>query len=179
MAVDVNIPSQIVVQTAAQWAADTAIYSAKRLLITSDSTYTGTDQRKFKIPNGTDTWSNLDYFPVGSSSGSSLTYSIQTGLSLTAQVNTAYIIKSSGLFTLTLPTTASVGDIIRVMDRNGNLWKIAQNSSQQIFLGNAQTTIGVGGSLNSTAMGDCIELICITTNNEWQAFPPQGNITYI
>lgn len=67
MAVTVNIDSQIVVQTAAQWAADNTVYSAQRILITSDETYTGTDQRKFKIANGSDTWSNLDYFPVGGS----------------------------------------------------------------------------------------------------------------
>ena len=67
MAVTVNIDSQIVVKTAAQWAADLTVYSAQRILITSDETYTGTDQRKFKIANGTDTWSNLDYFPVGGS----------------------------------------------------------------------------------------------------------------
>lgn len=67
MAVTINIDSQIVVQTAAQWAADTTVYSAQRILITSDETYAGTDQRKFKISNGTDTWSNLDYFPVGGS----------------------------------------------------------------------------------------------------------------
>lgn len=60
---DINISSQLVVQTAAQWAADTTVYSAKRILITSDATYTGTDQRKFKIANGVDTWANLDYFP--------------------------------------------------------------------------------------------------------------------
>lgn len=64
---DINITSQIVVQTAAQWAADATIYSAKRILVTSDAVYTGTDQRKYKIPNGTDTWSNLDYFPAGGS----------------------------------------------------------------------------------------------------------------
>lgn len=64
MAVDINIESQIVVKTAAQWAADATVYSGQRLLVTSDATYTGTDQRKFKIANGVDTWSNLDYFPV-------------------------------------------------------------------------------------------------------------------
>lgn len=61
----VNIPSQIVVQTAAQWAADATIYSAKRILVTSDVLYTGIDQRKFKLANGIDVWSALDYVPIG------------------------------------------------------------------------------------------------------------------
>jgi len=65
---DINIESQIVVQTAADWAADTDVYSELRILITSDVFYSGTDQRKFKIANGVDTWSNLDYLPITSQS---------------------------------------------------------------------------------------------------------------
>jgi len=64
---NIYIDSQIVVQTGAQWALDSTVYSGQRLLVTSDETYTGTDQRKFKIANGVDTWSNLDYFPAGGS----------------------------------------------------------------------------------------------------------------
>lgn len=63
MALTFNLPSQIVVQTAAQWAVDATVYSEKRILITSDVYYGSTDQRKFKIADGTQTWSNLDYAP--------------------------------------------------------------------------------------------------------------------
>lgn len=65
MSIPVNIDSQIVVKTAAQWAVDSTIYSAKRLAVTSDVLYPGTDQRKIKIFNGVDTWANLDYLPIG------------------------------------------------------------------------------------------------------------------
>lgn len=61
---DINISSQIVVQTAAAWAADATVYSAKRILVTSDAYYGTTDQRKFKIADGVQTWSNLDYVPI-------------------------------------------------------------------------------------------------------------------
>ena len=64
MALTFNLPSQIVVQTAAQWAVDATVYSNKRILVTSDEYYGSTDQRKFKIADGTQTWSNLDYMPV-------------------------------------------------------------------------------------------------------------------
>lgn len=80
---DINIDSQIVVQTAAQWAADTDVYSEKRILVTSDVYYTGTDQRKFKLANGVDTWANLDYMPLGGSTtwgGITGTLSDQTDL---------------------------------------------------------------------------------------------------
>ena len=64
---DINIESQIVVQTAAEWAADIAVYSEKRILITSDEYFlksdgTNTNQPKFKIADGVHTWSELDYF---------------------------------------------------------------------------------------------------------------------
>ena len=37
MALTFNLPSQIVVQTAAQWAVDATVYSNKRILVTSDA----------------------------------------------------------------------------------------------------------------------------------------------
>lgn len=64
MALTFNLPSQIVVQTAAQWAVDATVYSNKRILVTSDEYYGSTDQRKFKIADGAKTWSNLDYMPI-------------------------------------------------------------------------------------------------------------------
>lgn len=53
----------VVVQTAAQWAADTTVYTNKQILVTSDAFWGSTDQRKFKIADGVQTWSNLDYPP--------------------------------------------------------------------------------------------------------------------
>ena len=64
MALTFNLPSQIVVQTAAQWAVDATVYSNKRILVTSDEYYGSTDQRKFKIADGTQTWANLDFMPI-------------------------------------------------------------------------------------------------------------------
>lgn len=89
MAVTVNIDSQIVVKTAAQWAADSTVYSAKRILVTSDEYYGATDQRKFKIANGTDTWSNLDYMPIGTGGASGLLHG--TGTQVSAGVYTTTI----------------------------------------------------------------------------------------
>lgn len=53
----------VVVQTAAQWAADTTVYTNKQILITSDAFWGSTDQRKFKLADGVQTWSSLDYPP--------------------------------------------------------------------------------------------------------------------
>jgi len=75
---DVNISSQIVVQTAAQWAVDATVYSAKRILVVSDLYFGATDQRKYKIADGTQTFANLDYMPL--SGYDDATSSIQTQL---------------------------------------------------------------------------------------------------
>lgn len=59
-----TINGNIRTNTEAGWAADSTVYSAKTILITTDSVYGSTDQRKFKIADGNQTWSQLDYFPV-------------------------------------------------------------------------------------------------------------------
>jgi len=47
MAINININSQNVVQTTAEWATDTTIYPDKYVLWVSDDFYPGTDQMKF------------------------------------------------------------------------------------------------------------------------------------
>jgi len=79
MALTFNLPSQIVVQTAAQWAVDATVYSNKRILVTSDEYYGSTDQRKFKIADGTQTWSNLDYMPISQTLAEVLAIGNKTG----------------------------------------------------------------------------------------------------
>ena len=72
---NINIDSQLVVQTAAQWAADSTVYSNKRMLLTSDVFYTGTDQPRFKFGDGVQTWANLDYIPEGGGGTDMVVYS--------------------------------------------------------------------------------------------------------
>lgn len=79
MALIFNLPSQIVVQTAAQWAADNTVYSSKRILVTSDAYYGSTDQRKIKIADGTQTWAQLDYFPLDVALGLTLAQVLANG----------------------------------------------------------------------------------------------------
>lgn len=59
-----NINGNVLVNTVANWTTDVTVYSAKTILISSDATYTGVDQRKFKIADGVQTWANLDYMPI-------------------------------------------------------------------------------------------------------------------
>lgn len=97
-----------------------------------------------------------------------------------AVVNTGYICNKAGLLTLTLPTTAAVGSIIRVTGINTALgWKIAQNSGQTIYFGSSATTTGATGSLASAAIRDTVEIVCVVANNDWNVLSSIGNITVV
>jgi|CXWL01.1.fsa_nt_gi hypothetical protein len=90
-----------------------------------------------------------------------------------------YIANKATLLVITLPTIASVTQIIRIAGMNAGLWKIAQNAGQLIHLGNLDTTTGVGGSLASVHARDAVELICVVANTEWNVISSTGNIMVV
>lgn len=51
--------------TAANWTSNNPILAAGEVAFTSDVFYTSTDQQRFKIGDGVQTWSQLDYVPEG------------------------------------------------------------------------------------------------------------------
>jgi hypothetical protein len=116
------------------------------------------------------------YTPI---SAAGLTWTEVTGTSQSAAVNSGYICNNASLVTVTIPTTAAVGDIVRVVGKGAGGWLIAQNASEVIHFGNVDTTTGVGGSLASTHRRDAIELVCVVANTEWNVVSVQGNITYV
>ena len=52
--------------TSANWTSNNPILLAGEVALSTDVLYTGTDQPRYKIGNGVDTWLNLDYVPEGS-----------------------------------------------------------------------------------------------------------------
>jgi len=110
--------------------------------------------------------------------GVALAFSVITA-DQTAAINTGYIANKGTLLTLTLPTTAAVGSVIRVSGMNAGLWKIAQNASGIIHFGKTDTTTGVGGYISSTLARDAVELVCVVANNEWNVISSVGNITIV
>lgn len=52
------------VDTNANWTADTTVHPLGFFMISSDAYYNGTTVKKWKIANGVDTWSNIDFVPV-------------------------------------------------------------------------------------------------------------------
>lgn len=136
MAVTVNIDSQIVVKTAAQWAADSTVYSSQRILVTSDATYTNSDQRKFKIADGVQTWSNLDYMPIAQTLAEVLANDNDT--------NNLHIVSPNG------KSSAQIeNQFIRLLHDDGN--------DSELYLHSADATLktATGGFyVNETALTD-------------------------
>lgn len=94
-------------------------------------------------------------------------------------VNNGYIANAVGQLQLLLPAVAPVGSIIRVGGLTAGGWQITQNAGQAIRFGVMVTTTGVGGSLSSTAIGDAVELVCVTANTGWLALSGVGNLAIV
>ncbi len=109
----------------------------------------------------------------------SFTWNEETGTSATMAVDNGYIANNGGLVTLTLPTTAAVGSIVRVAGKGAGGWRIAQNAGETINFGSSPTTPGAGGYLEFTNQFDAVELVCITANTDWNVLSSVGNITVV
>ena len=108
-----------------------------------------------------------------------ITWNEVTGTSQTAAVNNGYITNNASLVTVTLPSTAAVGSIVRIGGKGAGGWRLSQNASGIIHFGNVDTTTGTGGYLASANRYDTVELVCIVANNEWVVLSSSGNITYV
>lgn len=94
--------------------------------------------------------------------------------------NTLYLIDNgASLVTLTLPATLNPGDIYRIIGFSSGGWKVAQNASQTIYIGNSSTTGGVTGYISSNLPSDSIELVAITTLRVATCVSPVGTINLI
>lgn len=114
---------------------------------------------------------------IAATNGQGITWNEVTGTSQTAVVNNGYLTNNVSLVTVTLPSTASVGQIVEVAGSGAGGWRIAQNASQVINFGVSATTTGTGGRLDSVNRYDAVRLICITANTTWSVISSQGNIT--
>lgn len=112
--------------------------------------------------------------------GGGLTWVDVTGTTQAVSVNTGYLSNNAGTVTFTLPASATLGDIFRIVGVQG-AWTLAQNANQTVLFGNAATTVGVGGSLTSTNAGDSIELVATNTSAStvWRLVSSVGNITVV
>lgn len=115
--------------------------------------------------------------PADSFPGSLLFWNNVTGTSQQMAVHNGYVANNAALVTFTLPITAPLGTIQRVVGSGAGGWKVAQNASQIIHFGNVNSTAGVTGSVASINRYDAMEFICIVDNTEWAVISSQGNVT--
>ncbi len=108
-----------------------------------------------------------------------VTTSEVTGTSQSMAVNNRYIANNAALVTLTLPTTAVLGDFVEVRGKGAGLFKIAQNASQLIRWVSSVTTTGTGGSLTALERYDAIRIECITANTDWEVVYNTGAYTIV
>jgi hypothetical protein len=91
--------------------------------------------------------------------------------------NQSYVIGAAAgaLVSLSLPATAAVGSYIKIFNMSANLWEITQGAGQQIHFLSSSTTVGVTGSLQSTAQYDAIDIVCVVANTTWLVKTSSGN----
>lgn len=97
---------------------------------------------------------------------------------MAAVANRGYIANKAGTLTFTLPVTCAVGKTFRFTGINTALgWKIAQNNGQTIYFGASATTTGAAGYLQSTAIRDAVEIVCVVADTDFNVVSSIGNIT--
>jgi hypothetical protein len=85
---------------------------------------------------------------------------------------------NSGNFVL--PASSSIGDILEITNLQASQnFTITQASGQSIQFGNVSTTVGVGGSITSTSIGDSLRMVCTAANTTWQVLSVQGSLEYV
>ena len=107
-----------------------------------------------------------------------VTWNDSTGATVTLVAANGYVTDRGGGVTYTLPASGTLGDYIQIVGKLG-AWSVAQNANQQILFGSSSSTVGVTGSIASTNVGDCVEMVCITAgaSTVWRVKNAVGNIT--
>lgn len=110
--------------------------------------------------------------------GGGITWSVVTGATQAMTPDNGYIANHGTKTVFSLPTTCAAGKTLRVSGMNqATGWKITQAASQVIYFGNLTTTTGIAGYLESTAIRDSVELVCIVADLEFNVVSSMGNIT--
>lgn len=111
---------------------------------------------------------------VGHSHSGSIVTSEITETTQSASVNYAYICNNASRITITLPSTAAVGDMLKIIGKGAGGWKIAQNAGQYIQFTNVTSTVGVTGYLQSNNRYDVVTMVCTIANTMFTVTDSMG-----
>ena len=95
------------------------------------------------------------------------------------QVSYGYFCNGIAQLSMALPSTSDVGDIFRITSITSFGWVITQAPGQQIQVRNTTTTLGVGGTLASSTIGDAAELVCVVPNLKWMLLSHEGTLAVV
>ena len=110
--------------------------------------------------------------------GGGITWSVETG-DMAAVADHGYIANKVGVLTFTIPAIVAAGKIFRFTGINtANGWKVAVSTGQTIYFGTTNTTITTG-YLQSSAIRDSVELVCVVANTDFNVIGSIGNITVV
>lgn len=128
---------------------------------------------------GTINWSFGSGTINGEVASPSIKWNNITASQALASGNGYFCVSPGGALSLSLPAVSAVGDTIEVALDGATSFAITQGAGQQIKMGNAATTAGVGGSLTSTQQGDTLRMVCRTANLLWVVMSSMGNLTVV
>jgi len=110
--------------------------------------------------------------------GSSFTWSVVTASTASIAANTGIITDNATSVAVTLPATAAVGDMFRVVAKGGSgaSFVLGVSTGQSIRFGNTFTTTS-SGTLSATQLGDAVEVVCSVANTAFIVTSVVGNLT--
>ena len=68
-----------------------------------------------------------------------------------------------------------VGDILRLVGQD-NVFTLKQGADQTVSFNTDVTTQGVTGTLTPVAIGETLEIVCVTANLDWRVISSVGNL---
>ena len=168
--------------TSANWTSNNPVLLAGEMALSTDVLYAGTDQPRYKIGNGVDTWLNLDYIPEG---GGGTSY--PENLYLTVVNKTSDNLLASGYKVLKVQTAQGQRLAVdyALADSNGNSTdtigvvyeNIDNNQSGKIVVIGELTGLNTTGSLQGETWqdGDVLYLSSSTPGNLTKVQPIAPN----
>jgi hypothetical protein len=168
--------------TSANWTSNNPILLAGEMALSTDVLYSGTDQPRYKIGNGVDTWLNLDYVPEG---GGGTSY--PENLYLTVVNKTGDNLLASGYKVLKVQTAQGQRLAVdyALADSNGNSVdtigvvseNISNNQTGKIIVIGEITGLNTTGSLQGESWndGDVLYLSSSTPGNLTKVQPTAPN----
>ena len=124
----------------------------------------------------------VETYKISAASLKTFAGAIAWGVASTSQTiaqNKGYLVTAPSRLLFALPTSPSVGDQFAIALAEGaGGWRITQAGAHSIQVGNKTTTAGSTGRIDSTAIGDFIQLVCFGADL-WVEIGIRGNLEVV